>query len=49
MFWLWKIARTNRSEAYVAHMDGSFGAGHLGQTVLPSTVSTLTFLKLKFS
>ena len=24
---------------YAAHMDNSFGAGHLGQTVLPNTVS----------
>ena len=39
MFWLWKIAKTQRAEAFISHMDDSFGDGHLSQTVLPNTVS----------
>ena len=36
---MWKIGQASRTCDYVTHMDENFGAGHLGQTVLPTTVS----------
>ena len=39
---MWKIARNTRSESFITHLNENFGAGHLGQTVLPNTVSAIT-------
>ena len=44
MFWLWRYVRDENIADYASHMDDSFGEGHLGNTVLPNTVSVLTSL-----
>ena len=36
---MWRVARNIRAESSISHLSESFGDGHLGQTVLPATVS----------